>query len=135
MSEHILHEFTIRRNIRGEETEFELKASFDVFPVTPQHTRRRSGHRLSNTDQAEGGRAELVGEIFLADGGIHWNGRLTRTERERVENAAYEVWVESNDTSNLDNRLVDDSCLVDTEFDGFDIDMAVKVAGHGKVTW
>lgn len=136
MSENIAHEFTIKRKIRGEETEFELKASFDVFPATPQRTRRRSSHRLTNADQAEGGRAELVGEIFLADGGIPWDGRLTKRERERVENSAYEVWMESNDTSDLDNRLVDDSCLVDSEFDdGFDADMAVKVAGKGSVFW
>jgi hypothetical protein len=129
MSEHIVHEFTIKRKIRGEEIEFELKASFDVFPATLQRT-RRSGH-------AEGGRSELVGEIFLVDGGVHWDGRLTKREKECIEDEVYETWLESNDTSNLlDNRLVDDSCLVDTEFDdGFDIDMAVKVAGHGKVTW
>jgi len=136
MSEQIAHEFTITRMIRGERTEFELKASFDVFPETPERTRPRGGSRLRNVDPAEGGHAQLVGEIFLVDEGVPWEGRLTRAEKDKLEDEVYEAWMESNESSDRTHRLADDSCIVDDAFDSFDDDMALKTATvRGQVFW
>jgi len=135
MSEQIAHEFTITRTIRGERTEFELKASFDVFPAVSEKTRPRVGSRLRNVDPAEGGHAQLAGEIFLVDEGVPWDGRLTRAEKYKLETEVYETWEESNEPSDRTQRLSDDSCIVDDSFDDFDDDMAMRVAGRGHVSW
>ena len=135
MSEQTVHEFTIARIIRGEHTEFELKASFDIFPAVPQKIRQRRGSRLPNIDPAEGGCAQLVGEIFLANEGVPWDGRLTRKEKEQLEDEVYETWMESNEPITRTQRLADDSCVVDESFDDFDDDMALKTANLGQVFW
>lgn len=109
-----VHEFTITRKIHGEDTEIELKASFEI--------------------EEEVESASLVGEIFLVDDGIPWSGRLNRRERARAEAGAYEAWAEENEVDRHQS-LRDDSCLVDRSFDDFDDDMALKVANRGTVTW
>lgn len=110
----IVHEFTIMRKIQGEDTEINLKASFEI--------------------EEEVGSSKLTGEIFLVDDGIPWTGRLNSRERNRVETAAFEAWAEENEFDR-DHSLRDDSCLVDGSFDDFDDDMAKKVAGLGRVEW
>jgi hypothetical protein len=122
----IVHEFTITRK----DTEYELRASFEI---SVGERRPRQGKR--NSDIELTGRAELVGDIFLVGEGIPWRGRLSPREKERIENKVYESYMESNETSRP-NRIADDSCLIDCEFDdGFDIDMAIKVSGKGSVSW
>jgi hypothetical protein len=124
----IVHEFIIRRK----DSEYELRASFEVSVGASQRTRR--GKRNSNIEISEG-RAELIGEVFLVGEDIPWTGRLSPKEREQVEEDVYESYMESNEP-NSSNRPCDDSCLIDCEFDdGFDIDMAIKVSGRGSVSW
>lgn len=77
----IVHEFTIQR--KGEE--IELRASFEVTPVTGERRRPRAGHRLPNIDQAEGGHAVLDGDIFLVDSGLPWDGHLTKKELSKLK--------------------------------------------------
>ncbi|MCK9567483.1 hypothetical protein M0R72_00875 [Candidatus Pacearchaeota archaeon] len=130
----IVHEFTIRRK----DEEIELKASFEVTPVTGERRRPRAGHRL-NIDQTEGGHAVLDGKIFLVDSGLPWDGHLTKREQERVEDSAWEVYVES-EPEDRNNRLADDCCFIDGAFDdgidGFDDDQALKLAGcRGTIHW
>lgn len=125
----IVHEFTITRK----DTEYELKASFEVSAAIPQPIRR--GRRNSDIDRTESGRAELVGEIFLADGGIPWDGRLTRKEKEQLEDRVYETWLESNEPNDRTQRLADDSCIVDDSFDSFDDNMSLKTVGLGEIYW
>jgi hypothetical protein len=90
---------------------------------------------LPNVDHAEGGYAQLDGEIFLANGGIPWDGNLNKREKERLEEEAYEAWLESNEpTDRYSSRQINE--CVDAEFDdGFDVGMALKVAGKGMVVW
>jgi hypothetical protein len=109
----IVHEFTITRSIRGESNEIELKASFEIEPSIES--------------------AELVGIIFLVDGELPWDGRLTKRERERIEIAAYNEWSNANETTRHSTR--DDSCVVDSAFDSFDDDMGLKVMGRGEIFW
>jgi len=124
----IVHEFIIRRK----DSEYELRASFEVSVGASQRTRR--GKRNSNIEISEG-RAELIGEVFLVGEDIPWTGRLSPKEREQVEEDVYESYMESNEP-NSSNRPCDDSCLIDCEFDDdFDIDMAIKVSGRGSVSW
>ena len=132
----IVHEFTIQRN--GEE--IELRASFEVTPVTGERRRPRAGHRLPNIDQAEGGHAVLDGDIFLVDSGLPWDGHLTKKELSKVEDSAWEAYAES-EPEDRNNRLADDCCLVDGAFedgllDNFDDDKALKLAGcRGTIHW
>jgi hypothetical protein len=126
----IAHEFTVVRK----DTECELRASFEVT-VGVQRRAHRS-KRNSDIETSNGGRAELTGEIFLADGGIPWIGHLNKREQEQIEKEVYEMYMESNESSRP-NRLTDDSCLLDGEFDDdvFDEDMALRVTGRGSVSW
>ena len=111
----MVHEFTVVRRVQGSRTEFELKASFDIIP--------------------KNGIAELTGEIFLIDGGIPWDGRLTNREKEKIEESAYEAWKDENEAPQH-HSMRDDACIVDGAFDdGFDVDMAMKVAGRGSISW
>jgi len=122
-----VHEFTITRKIQGEDTEIELKASFEI---EEEVERAIAAGRTADGCTS----ARLVGEIFLVDDGIPWSGRLNRRERARAEAAAYDAWAEENEVDRHQS-LRDDSCLVDRSFDDFDDDMALKVAGRGTVTW
>lgn len=116
----IVHEFTVRR----QDTEIELKASFIINAVTPSRRRPRAG-------QAEGGHAELDGDIFMVDGGLPWDGRLTKRERENIENEVYEIYSDSEPN----HHRIDESCIVDSAFDDFDDSMALKAAGRGEMFW
>jgi hypothetical protein len=124
----IVHEFTIKR----QNAEIELKASFIITPVTPSRRMSRSGHRLPNIDEEEGGHAELDGEIFLVDGGLPWDGRLTSREKDNIEKKVYETY---SDSEPPNYRRIDDSYIVDSSFDDFDDSMALKVAGRGEMFW
>jgi hypothetical protein len=123
----IVHEFTVRR----QDTEIELKASFIITAVVPSRRKPRAGHRLPNIDPLEGGHAELDGEIFLADGGLPWDGRLTKREQDIIENEVYDIYSESEPN----HRSIDESCIVDSAFDDFDDGMALKAAGRGEMFW
>lgn len=132
----IVHEFIVRRH----DEEFELKASFEVTPVTGERRRPRAGHRLPNIDAAEGGHAVLDGDVFLVESGLPWDGHLTKKEKDRVESSAWEVYAES-EPDDRSNRRADDCFLVDGAFDdgaldGFDDDKALKLAGcRGTIHW
>jgi len=107
----IVHEFTIRR--KG--SDIELSASFEVTPKS-----NRSG-----------GHAVFDGEIFLAEGRIPWEGKLTEKEKNRIEDEVWVTYAGEGDRS----TATDDIYLVDEGFDdGFDIDMAIRNAGN-SVTW
>jgi hypothetical protein len=129
----ITHEFTIERRIKGEWVEYELRAEFDIEPFVPVNTGRCYVGGLIDRDPAEGGTAELVSDIFLTNDGVPWDGHLTKKELERVENQAYEAWAEANEPP--DGERDDDTCVLKDFDDGFDIDMAMKVAGKGRVEW
>jgi hypothetical protein len=106
-----VYNFTVIRKVQRENAEIELKSSFEI--------------------QEEIGRAELIGGIFLADGGIPWDGRLTKTEKRKIEAEAYSDW-EGEEDRYL-GSIRDESCVVDSTFDSFDDDMAIKTARHGSV--
>jgi hypothetical protein len=109
----IVHEFTIRR--KG--SDIELSASFEVTPKS-----NRSG-----------GHAVLDGEIFLAEGRIPWEGKLTEDEKNRIEDEVWETYEGEGDRSSItsDRYLVEEGLD-----DGFDLDMAIRVSGSGDlIVW
>jgi hypothetical protein len=122
----IVHEFTVHR----QDTEYELRALFDITPSEPQRSRRRTS-RLPDIDPEIGGRAELAGEIFLVEG-VLWDGRLTKREQEKIEADALEAWADSQEPSDRSSPFDDDTCSFD---DNFDDSMALSVQGKGMVDW
>ena len=121
----IVHQFKIVRRIRGEYTEYDLSANFEITPAVPAINRAR------HTEPIEGGHAILVGNIFFVDSGLPWEGRLTSREKDHIESRAYNSWSESHseEFGYSNNR---DSCIVDPDFDD---DMAIKIDGLGQVSW
>jgi hypothetical protein len=101
--ERIVREFKVVRRVRGEYIENELRASFEIIP---------SGHAI------------LVGDIFLVDGNIPWDGRLNAREKDRVERDAYE-----EETGFF---VLRDTGIIDPDFDD---DMAIRIEGLGRVEW
>ena len=122
----VTHEFYVEREVDGELTELMLCVDCDVFPFVPGKT---SGP-YEDSYPDEGGYAEIAGTIFLVNNNstIPWDGTLTETEKEKVEEDVYLNWMESKDDRDFDD---DDDSLIDEDF--FHDERAIRLAGGGKV--